>query len=225
MEEGPPSFLKGQILHLGSLLIAIPVLSSFVEIGKGSLLGIPLFTWFWLCISIPIAHQIYVWACWRMELRGQLITKKLGPNLGFTIYLIGFFILFGSRFLTLLFLAIADKGSISLPLAFQWIIGAPLVIIGGYGMYSIKTYFGFQRAAGIDHFDPSYRDKPLVRQGIFRWTQNAMYVFVIQLTWIFGVLGSSKLAMIGACFQTCYIWIHYFGTEKPDMNWIYGQKS
>ena len=77
MEERPPSFLKGQILHLGFLFIAIPVLYSFVEIGKGRWLDIPLLTWFWLCISIPIAHQIYVWACWRMELRGV----RIDPNL------------------------------------------------------------------------------------------------------------------------------------------------
>lgn len=33
--------------------------------------------------------------------------------------------------------------------------------------YSIVYVFGFARAAGIDHFDPATRAKPLVREGIF----------------------------------------------------------
>jgi hypothetical protein len=56
---------------------------------------------------------------------------------------------------------------------------------------------------------------------MFKWTQNAMYVFAIQTTWLFGILAASRLAMIAACFQPVYIWIHYFGTEKPDMDHIY----
>ncbi|SVB52734.1 uncharacterized protein METZ01_LOCUS205588, partial [marine metagenome] len=28
-------------------------------------------------------------------------------------------------------------------------------------------------------------------------------------------------AMIVACFQSVYVWVHYFGTEKPDMDYIY----
>ena len=35
-------------------------------------------------------------------------------------------------------------------------------------------------------------------------------------------LAASKLAMIVAAFQTVYIWVHYFATEKPDMEHLYG---
>ena len=61
-----------------------------------------------------------------------------------------------------------------------------------------------------------------MRKGIFKWSPNAMYVFVIQGTWLFGILAASKLALIAAGFQSIYIWIHYFSAEKPDMKHIYG---
>jgi hypothetical protein len=56
----------------------------------------------------------------------------------------------------------------------------PILCLAGYTMYSVKKFFGFARAAGIDHFDPEYCSRPLVREGVFRWTSNAMYVFAIQ---------------------------------------------
>jgi protein-S-isoprenylcysteine O-methyltransferase Ste14 len=88
-------------------------------------------------------------------------------------------------------------------------------------MYSIARYFGFERAFGIDHFDTSYRGKPLVKKGIFRYTSNGMYVFGLLILWIPGVLFSSLTALAAALFSHIYIWVHYFCTEKPDMNFIY----
>jgi protein-S-isoprenylcysteine O-methyltransferase Ste14 len=107
----------------------------------------------------------------------------------------------------------------------RWALATPVLLLAGYTMFSIKQYFGFRRAAGIDHFDPAFRSKPLVRRGMFKWTRNAMYVFAIQGTWLFGILAASKLAMLAACFQSVYIWVHYFGTEKPDMAYLYGAEE
>ncbi len=53
------------------------------------------------------------------------------------------------------------------------------------------------------------------------WHIYAMYLFAIQSLWLFGILAGSKLAMLAAGFQSIYIWIHYFGTEGPDMAHIY----
>ena len=49
-----------------------------------------------------------------------------------------------------------------------------------------------------------------------------MYLFVLQGTWLFGILAGSRSAMIVAGFQSIYIWVHYVSTEKPDMKHIYG---
>jgi hypothetical protein len=214
--------LKGQLLHFGFLAAAIPLLVFTSHPGAGSWLGISVASWFALALAVPILHQVYVWLCWRLELQGQAITSRWGLERGFRIYVIGFFFLFGSRFLTLLLLAIADHDSLAMTAPLRGGVAAPILILGGYTMFSVKHYFGFRRAAGIDHFDPAYRSKPFVRQGMFKYTRNAMYVFALQLTWLFGILAASKLAMIAAGFQSIYIWIHYFGTEKPDMDHIYG---
>ena len=45
-------------------------------------------------------------------------------------------------------------------------------------MYSVVHYFGIDRAYGIDHFEPElYRNKTFVKQGMFKYTDNAMYKF------------------------------------------------
>ena len=221
MPDTLPSLFKGQVLHLGFLVVAIPVLLCCVQPGPATWGGIQVSAWFYLALTIPILHQAYVWLCWRLELRDRFFTNRWGLERGFRLYAVGFFLLFGSRFLTLLLLAIADQDSVAMSGPLRGVVAAPILLLSGYAMFSVKKYFGFQRAAGIDHFDPDYRSKPFVRQGMFRWTKNAMYVFALQLTWLFGIVAASKLAMIAACFQSIYIWVHYFGTERPDMAHIY----
>ena len=88
--------------------------------------------------------------------------------------------------------------------------------------YSIIKYFSIVRAFGIDHFDESYRSRPLVKEGIFRFTPNAMYIFGFTLLWAPAFYFSSVAALAFAFFSHLYIWVHYFCTEKPDMERIYG---
>jgi len=97
-----------------------------------------------------------------------------------------------------------------------------LFIPGAYLAYSVMHYFGLNRAFGIDHFEPSYRSKEFVSQGIFTWTPNAMYVFGFLNLWIPAFLFQSTTALALALFSHIYIWVHYFCTEKPDMRRIYG---
>ena len=52
-----------------------------------------------------------------------------------------------------------------------------LVVPVLYLLISVRRYFTFRRAFGIDHFDPAYRILPMERRGIFRLSPNAMYVF------------------------------------------------
>ena len=84
-------------------------------------------------------------------------------------------------------------------------------------------YFGVKRALGADHFDPGqYRDLPMVKEGIYKYTGNGMYIYGFFLLWVPGVLLASPAALLAAAFNHLYIWVHYYTTEKPDMDFIYG---
>lgn len=216
-----PALFKGQCLHLGFLVVTIPVLWLGLDCGALQCNGLPVSFWFWLAVSIPIIHQTYVWLCWRLELRYQWFTNRWGLKAGFGCYVVGFFLLFICRFISLFILAVADHGTASISWTARWLLAAPILLLAGYALFSVKQHFGFQRAAGLDHFDPAYGRRALVHKGMFRWTKNAMYLFAIQSTWLFGIIAGSRLAMMVACFQSVYIWVHYQGTEKPDMDYIY----
>ena len=63
----------------------------------------------------------------------------------------------------------------------------------------------------------------MVREGAFAWTPNAMYLIVFLGLWAIAFLYGSRIALVGALFQHAYIWVHYWFTEKPDMDLIYGK--
>ena len=84
-----------------------------------------------------------------------------------------------------------------------------------------RRYFTFRRALGVDHFDPSYHSRPLVRQGIFRFTRNGMYIFGLLMAWLPGLWYASAAGLVLALFNHAYVWVHYFATERPDMKRIY----
>jgi len=90
-----------------------------------------------------------------------------------------------------------------------------------YLLYCIVKYFGLKRALGIDHFDAAYREKPLVRRGIFKYVNNSMYIFGLLILWLPGLFLASKAALVAALFGHVYIWVHYFTVELPDMRLIY----
>jgi protein-S-isoprenylcysteine O-methyltransferase Ste14 len=158
---------------------------------------------------------------WRFELRSSAISKTIG----FRGYLAFFFLLFGSRFISLLALAWMDRGSLKLEILPQAIVTTLLALLGVYTMYSVKRYFGMVRAAGADHFEPRYRDMPFVNEGIFRFTRNGMYLYGFLLFWAIAVGFNSITALTVAAFSHAYIWIHFYATEKPDMDFLYsGQR-
>jgi len=191
---------------------------------RGDLWGIGTWTWFWIAVEIPIAHQVYVWFFWRTELHHGLITRIFG-DLGFPIYAAGFSVLFVGRFVAVVALAISSHDTLPLSPALLKLL-RPLAILllipTLYLIYSVMRFFGLRRAYGADHFDESYRSQSFVRQGIFRITSNAMYVFGFLVLWIPGLWFASRPAIVAAVFSHLYIWIHYFTTEKPDMARIYG---
>jgi hypothetical protein len=187
----------------------------------GDFLGLSTAAWFRAAIVVPIVHQVYVWLAWRLQLHYGLLTKRLGRR-AFGLYSAGFAILILARPLAVIGLAIADRGTLPLAPWIGWALALACFVPAAYLGHSVFTYFGVERAFGIDHFDPSYRDKPFVRQGIFRWTSNAMYKFGFLMLWVPGFLLISEAALIAALFSHLYIWVHYYFTELPDIRHIYG---
>ena len=100
-----------------------------------------------------------------------------------------------------------------------------LLIPGIYTMYSVVHYFGMDRAYGIDHFDTSYRDKPFVKQGMFKYTDNAMYKFGFLILWSLALFTLSKAALLAGAFNHLYIWVHFYFTELPDLRHIYSGQT
>ena len=145
-------------------------------------------------------------------------------TIGFQGYVVSFFVLFSGRFISLIVLACLDQGSLNLRPIPQSIATVICISLGLYAMYSVKRYFGMSRAAGADHFDSAYRTMPLVKEGIFRFTSNAMYVYAFLLFCSIAIGLNSKAALLVAAFSHAYIWVHYYTTEKPDMEYIYNSK-
>ena len=215
---------EGQFLHLTGLLIllgGIYALSRTDGFYAGSLWGISTGTWFFLLIADTVVHQIYVWFCWRVELHGGKLTKWLGRR-AFAVYAVGFAIMILLRPVLITCLSWSNRNTLPLP----GVVAIPLAVILTipvlFLFYSIKNYFGFLRAFGIDHFDPAYRTIPLVKKGVFRFTDNGMYFFGLLVLWIPALMFSSIAGVIAALFSHLYIWVHFFCTEKPDMDYMYG---
>jgi len=216
---------KYQHWHFLTLMVLLTGIYFYVDrdvsLLKGELFGISTSTWFLLAILSPIVHQIYVLVCWRLELFYKSISKVFGAN-GFKLYKIGFAILIFSRLLTIVLLAISSANTLQINTVFAYIIAIVFFIPSAYLFYSVKKYFGMDRAFGIDHFHPEeLKKEPFVKKGIFKYTSNGMYIYGFLILWIPGLLLFSKAALLAALFNHIYIWVHYYFTELPDIKIIY----
>jgi hypothetical protein len=216
-----------QLGHLVWLLVLLGGLygaSHLQGFWEGKFLGFATRTWVIASVANAVVHQVFVWFCWRTELHARLLTRLLGAA-AFNGYAVIFSVLILSRPILFTGLAISNGGTFRSDPCIMTAIAAVLTVPALYLGHSVKKYFGFRRAFGIDHFDSSYRSAPLVREGIFRLTANAMYVYGFLVLWIPGVLLRSTAALCVALFSHLYIWVHYYHTEKPDMKYIYGGES
>ena len=125
------------------------------------------------------------------------------------------------RPISLLALTILDANSLGLPSAFRIIVAIVIFIPGAYTIFSVKKYFGFKRAAGADHFKSEYRAMPLVKEGIFKYSNNGMYLFGFFILWAVAIGFNSSAALVVTAFSHCSIWIHFYATEKPNMDYLY----
>jgi len=212
-------FFKNQVWHIGGLTILFYLACQIVDFENDSnvLLGISSKNWFLFSMTTPLLHQVYVWLCWRSELCWKAISKTIG----FKTYAVIFIMLMILR-LSSIGLCFVDYGTWFTPGWIAWTISVLIFIPFIYTIYSIKKYFGFMRASGIDHFDTSYKNIPFERRGIFKWSSNAMYTFAIALFFGFAVSSGSKAVFVFAAYSYIGGWLHYFCTEKEDFKIIYG---
>jgi hypothetical protein len=222
---------KYQLWHFLSLVILLAIMIFFinrdeVDILYGGLWHIETYIWLIAAILAPIAHQLYVVICWRVELYYQGISRIFGKKTGFVLYKIGFVILILLRPITITILAISNEGTLYIDPYIAYALAAIFSIVVIYLFYSVKKYFGMDRAFGIDHFEPEKaKELPMVKKGIFKYTDNGMYEYGFLILWIPGLIFLSKAALMVALFQHIYIWIHFYFTELPDMKVIYGKKK
>lgn len=207
-------------LVLGMLLLGVAWASGTESVRAGRLWGVPTLLWLWLAVGLAVLHQLYVWFCWRTELHLALLSRMLGSG-GFTAYAVLFATLGIARVIAVFCLAISNRNTLPVNIIAPRVLAVVALIPTIYLFYSVQRYFGFKRAFGIDHFDASYRSLPLVRQGIFRYTRNGMYTFGFLLLWVPALWHASAAALCAALFNHCYIWVHYYATEQPDMRRIY----
>ena len=208
----PPKLGVGQAFHfccLAGLLALVGM--SWRHVGS------PNPTSFWIAVAFPVAHQIFVWLTWRLELSSAAVSRRIG----FHGYLGAFFVLFGDRFVSILILAWLDRGSLKLEFVPRYSLTLLLALPAAYAMFSVARYFGMVRAAGADHFEPRYRALPLVREGIFRFTSNGMYFYAFLAFWAIALGFDSSAGLMVAAFSHLYIWVHFHATEKPDMEFLY----
>ncbi len=219
------NIFRYQVWHLmaaGILLAAMRMfLTANLDIMTEQLWGVSSVTWFWLAVAVPVVHQLYVLLAWRLELYYNLFTARLGLKKAFRIYATGFSILFTGRLVSIIIVAWSDRNTLAIPPLSAYLTAGALLPVVLYLFYSVKKYFGIERAFGIDHFDKSY-NKAYEKRGIFRYTDNGMYVFGLMILYLPGLLLLSKAALAVALFNHIFIWAHYYCTELPDMKEIYG---
>ena len=216
---------QGQHYLLLIILIFGVYLLATGDVLAGQLWGISTQTWLWIAIATPVLHQVFVALAWRGELYHHEMTKWFGDK-AFPVYKVIFTILFVGRPVTLIFLGISNADTLNLNPSISYPIAVILFIPFAYTMYSVVHYFGMDRAYGIDHFNSSiYKKKPFVKQGMFKYTNNAMYKFGFLGLWAIGFAFLSQAVLLAAAFNHLYIWIHFYFTELPDIHRIYGGQS
>lgn len=216
---------EGQFLHalaLTVLLGAVYLATGYSSALQGSFMGLSTTAWLILVLADAIIYQVYVWFCWRFEIYEQNLTRFFGDTeRAFTVYAVGFAILFIARFFLVTALGYSNQGTWSIDPLIGYLVATVIAVPAIYLFYSVRVYFGFRRAFGIDHFVAETRSLPIVREGIFKHTSNAMYVFGIGALWIPAFAFQSIAGLIAAAFSHAYIWVHFYTVEGPDMRLLY----
>ncbi|MDP3980366.1 MAG: methyltransferase, partial [Chlamydiota bacterium] len=214
MRSQIPIFFKRQWIHaffLVFLMAGLIFVTGIEGMHVGSFFSLSTTIWFWSAVIVAILHQVYVLICWRLQLHGSWLSRLLG-DFAFKVYATGFAILGISRVLLVVLLALSNRGSLVGDQMIYRMLALIAILPALYLFYSVKRFFGFKRALGIDHFDARYRTMEFVRKGIFRYTRNGMYTYGFLLLWAIAFWYGSMAALCAAAFNHMYIWIHYYTT-------------
>lgn len=213
----------GQLQHLLLLAGLIPgaVYLAQPALDGSTWLGISDTAWFWAAILVPVAHQIFVWLAFRTQLIFGSFTRLFGRS-DMRVWGAIFLPFLLLRPLVVLGLGLADDGSLARFRGLQILLALILLALALYTFWSVARYFGLARALGGDHFRQKYREMPLVQEGAFKYSSNAMYTFGFLVLWSIALFTGSRAALAEALFQHAYIWVHMYTVEEPDMRVIYG---
>ncbi len=212
---------RGQFQHaMIAALITIGTCSLLTS-PEGSYLGLTTINWAYIAMGVALFHQSMVAVVFRLQLHFDIMVQLFGNN-ALKIWGVVFLPFLAARPITLLIAGLADAGSLGGDRNLQLVAGATLMIPAVWGMHSVLKYFTINRALGGDHFYDKYANMPMVDQGIFKYSSNAMYAFVFLGLWGIALLTGSWNALVLALFNHAYIWIHMYCTERPDMDVIYG---
>lgn len=216
----------GQLRHALLLAALLPGAWAIAEpsLRDGAWLGISTAHWFAAAIAVPIAQQIAVALVWRGQLCHHWLTRAF-KEAALIVWGAIFFPLLLGRPLLLIAVGISEPGSLDIPMPVAIAAGALLLIPAVWTMHSVKKHFGFARALGGDHFFERYRSMPMVREGAFKHSSNAMYTFVFLGLWGLALILRSRAALAVALFQHAYIWVHWYCTEQPDGVVLYGRSQ
>jgi len=217
-------FFRGQAVQLGGAVLLAVVAVALAEpaVNTDAFLGLHESEWLAWSMGLAVVHQVMVWLGFRGQLGWGVFTRVFGKH-DLTVWGVMFFPLLLARPLTVLGCGIADAGSLGLPSALAMVLGLGLLGVAGYTFHSVKTHFGMARASGANYFRLDVREQPFVRRGAFRWSDNAMYTFAFLGLWAIALLCRSHVALVAALFQHAFIWLHWVGTEKPDIELMYPQ--
>jgi hypothetical protein len=215
-------FFYRQAWHLVSLLILVPLawrLGS-PHLGDHVWLGLSATRWFWISLIVCVIHQVVVWIVFRLQLGWATLTRIFGKA-DMVVWGLLFLPLLFSRVISQVGLARATQETLAFPKTPATGMAIILLLPALYTFWSVFRYFGLTRAMVGDHFRLRYRRMPLENRGIFKYSSNAMYTYGFLILWAVALFHLSLPALVMAAFQHVYIWIHYFCTEKPDMEIIY----
>lgn len=216
---------QGQHYFLLVVLLLGVYLLATGDALSGELWGISTQEWLWIAVAMPVLHQILVALLWRAELYHHKMTEWFGEY-AFSVFKVIFTLFFVGRPISLILLGVSNAKTLNVNPVLAYTLAAILFIPFAYTMYSVANYFGINRAYGEDHFKPAlYKKKSFVKQGMFKYTDNAMYKFGFLILWVIALVFLSQAALLVAAFNHLYIWVHFYCTELPDIQHIYGSPS
>ncbi|KAE9631137.1 methyltransferase [Parasedimentitalea maritima] len=216
--------LEGQPQHIGLAILLVVGANSLLDRPSEAsyLLGYSSAGWATLSIGLAVIHQVIVAIVFRLQLHRNLFTRWFG-NRDMTVWRLIFLPLLIARPLTVLLVAWTDTADITGVRLIELWAGTALLALAVWAMHSVLVHFTLPRALGGDHFRDTFASMPLVNKGVFKYTSNGMYGVAFLGLWGIALLFGSWNALILALFQQCYIWVHMYCTEAPDMRWIYGK--